>query len=153
MNDADPWSSVNRDANHASDVIKMALSETFGAVEGIDPDAEVLFEKLVGELIIVVIGLWGRHAVDLFHLGQVGPVSMLLHIVVIKQHLLTNVIGNELVRLDVGPFLIDLVQHFVFFTDDPGSRIELLQIVGDRVLDVHVSHSEDIVIALTYRRY
>lgn len=50
----------------------------------------------------------------------------------------------QLVRLDVGFLGDNLPRVIVFFSDDRGSGVEFLQIVGDRVLDVNICFSKDV---------
>ena len=71
MNDADSWSTIDSNSDHACDVIQMALGEALGAIERVNPDDHLLLEELVGELIVVVVRFRGRHPVYLLHLLQV----------------------------------------------------------------------------------
>ena len=97
----DAWSAIYRNTNHARHVVQVALCEAFGSIKGINPDDHLIFEELIGELIVVVVGLRRCHAVDLLHLCQVATITMTLHIVVLEQHFLTNVRLVKLVRHNV----------------------------------------------------
>ena len=118
MNDADSGTAVDRHTDHARDVIQVTFCEALCTIEGVDPDDHLLLKELVGELIVVVVGFWCCHTVDLLHLLQVLPVAVSLHVVVLYQHLLTNMVLVEFIRHDIGPLSLNLVDIFVFFANN-----------------------------------
>ena len=118
MNDADSGTAVDRHTDHARDVIQVTFCEALRTIEGVDPDDHLLLKELVGELIVVVVGFWCCHTVDLLHLLQVLPVAVSLHVVVLYQHLLTNMVLVEFIRHDIGPLSLNLVDIFVFFANN-----------------------------------
>ena len=142
MDYSDSRAAVNCNTDHTCYVVQVAFSEAFCAIEWVNPDDHVLFEELAGELEKVVVSLGCRHAVDLLHLLQVAPIPVLLHIVVLDEHFLTDVVLVEFIRHDVGSFRGDLVQVLVLFTNNRCARVKLFQVVHDRILDVHVHLGE-----------
>ena len=149
MNYANSRSTVDCDSDHASDVVQVAFCEPFRPIEWVNPDDHVFLEEFIGELIVVVISFRRRHSIYLLHLLQVLPVAVPLHIVVQDQHFLTNMVLVELVGHDVGSLRCYLIHIVIFLTNDGRPGVELSQVVHDRVLDVHVHFSEDILRALT----
>ena len=145
MNYAYSGSSVDCHTDHARDMIQMAFREAFRAIKWVNPYDHLFLKKLVRELIIVVVGLWCRHAVNLLHLLQILPVAVPLHIVVLNEHLLANMVLVELVGHDVGSFSGYLIYVLIFFTNDRGSWVKLGQIVHHGVLDVNIDLSEDVL--------
>ena len=123
MDDTDSRASVDCNADHARDVVEMALGKALRAIEWVNPDDHVLFKEFAGELEKVVVSLGCRHAVDLLHLLQVTPITVLLHIVVLDEHFLTDVVLVEFVRQDVGSFSGDLIFDFVFFSNNRCARV------------------------------
>ena len=148
VDDADPWPAIYGHSYHRGYVVQMAFGEPRGSIQWVYPDDHLLLEKLVRELIIVVVCLWSRHAVYLLHLLEVCPVAEPLHVVVVYQHLLADVHLVELVRHYVGLLSADPVDVVIFFTDDSGSGVQLLQVVDHSVLDVHVGFGEHILLVL-----
>ena len=145
MDDSDARSSINSDANHACDVIEMALCETFRTVEWVNPDDHFFLEKLAWKLKEVVVCLRGRHAIHLLHLLQVAPIAVPVHVVVLDEHLLTDMVLIQLVGHDVRSLADYQVLHLIFFADDLRSGVQLLQVVHDSVLNVDVNLCEDII--------
>ena len=68
-----------------------------------------------------------------------------MHIVVLDEHLLTDMVLIELVGHDVRSLGSDQILHLVFFTDNLRSWVELLEIVDNCVLNVNISLSKDIL--------
>ena len=126
----------------------MAFCKAFCAIKRVNPDDHVLFKKLAGKLEKVVVSLGCRHAVDLLHLLEVGPVAKPLHVVVVYQHLLADVHLVELVRHYIGLLCADLVHVVIFFSYNCGSGVQLLQVVDHSVLDMHISLGEHIFLVL-----
>ena len=144
MDNTDAGPPVYCHANHARDVIQVALREALGPIKRVNPDDHLLLEELVRELIVVVVCLRGRHSINLLHFLQIAPVAMPLHVVVGEEHLLTDVVVAQLVWHDVWLFCRHSVFHGILLADDRGSRVELLQIVLHRVLNVHIDLGEDV---------
>ena len=130
-------------------MVQMTFSEALSAIKRVYPDDHIFFEEFVRELIVVVIGLRRGHAVDLLHLSQVAAVAMSLHVVVLNEHLLTDVVAAKLIRQNVGLLSDNLVFNFILFSDDRSSRVQLAEVVHHSVLDVHVNFSEYIRSALS----
>lgn len=101
MNDSDSGSAIDGNADHACDVVQMAFGEAFCAVERVDPDDHVFFEEFVWELVEVEVGLRGLLTVNVFQISQITPVPMLMHIIVVQKHFLTDVMLIQLVRHDI----------------------------------------------------
>jgi len=68
VNDANSRPSIDSDTDHGRDMVEMTLGEAPSAVQGVDPHHQLLLEELVWKLVVVVVSLWGCHAVDLLHL-------------------------------------------------------------------------------------
>ena len=102
MDDTNAGPSIYSHADHARDMIQVAFCEPFSTIKRIDPDDHLLLEEFVRELIVVVVSFGRRHAVDLLHFLQVASVTVLVHVVVLHQHLLTDMILVEFVGHDVG---------------------------------------------------
>ena len=147
MDDTDAGPSVYSHTYHACDMIQVAFGETFCAIKRIYPYDHLLFEKLVRELVVVVVSLGRCHAVDLFHFLKVASVTVLMHVVVLHQHLLTDMILVEFVGHDVRALSRNFIFDLIFFTDNNRSRVQLTQVVFYRVLNVHVYFSEDILLS------
>ena len=145
MDDTDSRASVDCNADHARDVVEMALGKALRAIEWVNPDDHVFLEELVGELVVVVVSLGRRHAIYLLHLLQVLPVAVPLHIVVLNQHLLADVVLVELLGHDVGSFCCYFAHIVIFLANDRGPRVKLGQVVHDCVLNVHVHFGEYIL--------
>lgn len=145
MNNTDARTSIDRNSNHARNVIQMTLGEAFGSVKWVNPDDHLLFEEFVGELIVVVVSLWRCHAVDLLHFLEIASISMSLHIVVLNKHLLTNMVLIQLIWHDVRSFCSNLVFDFIFFSNDRRPWIKLTKIVHHSVLDMHVNLCKNIL--------
>lgn len=89
-----------------------------------------------------------RDTINELEFSQVASVAALLLLdVVIQKQLSAHVVHIELIRLYVGRFGGNLVDHFVLFTDDRCSGIQLFKVVYDGVLDVDISFREDICAA------
>ncbi len=101
MNDANARSAVDSNSNHTGDMVQMTFSETFCAIKWINPDNHILFKELIRELVVIVVSLWGGHPINLLHFLKIAPVAVTLHVVVLDQHFLTDVIGVKLVGHDV----------------------------------------------------
>mmetsp|Transcript_39638 Transcript_39638/g.51945 ORF Transcript_39638/g.51945 Transcript_39638/m.51945 type:complete len:333 (-) Transcript_39638:8-1006(-) len=144
VNNADSGASVDRDTDHTRNVVQVALCEALGAVERVDPDDHLFFEELIGKLVVVVVGFRRGHAVDLLHFLQVAAIAVPLHVVILNEHLLTDVALVELVGHDVRALCRHHVLHFVFFANNRRSRVQLCQVVHDCVLDVHVDLGEHV---------
>ena len=156
MNDTDARTSINCNSNHARNMIQMSLCEAFGSVKWVNPDNHLLFKKLVRKLIVVVISLWRCHAIDLLHFLEIASISMSLHIVVLNEHFLTNVVLVQLIGHDVWSFCSNLIFDFVFFSNDRRSWVKLTKIVHHCILDMHVNLCENIlsiVIVFLFHRY
>ena len=145
VNYAYSGSSVDCHTDHARDMIQMAFREAFCAIKWVNPNDHLFLKKLVRELIIVVVSFRRRHSVNLLHLLQILPVAVPLHIVVLNEHLLANMVLVELVRHDIGPLSRYLINELIFFTNDRCSRVKLGQIVHHCVLNVNVDLSEDVL--------
>lgn len=145
MDDANAGPAVDGDADHAGDVVQMAFSEAFRAIERVNPNHHVFLEELVGKFIVVVICLGRRHPIYLLHLLQVAAIAVLLHVVVLDKHLLADVVLVELVWHDVRRLCHDQIFHLVFFADNGGAWVQLAQIVHDCVLDVNVHLCENVL--------
>ena len=144
VNYANPRSAVYCHANHARYMIQMAFCKAFRSIKWVNPNDHLFLKKLVRELIVVVVGLWSRHAVYLLHLLQVLPVSVPLHIVILYEHLLANVVLVELIGHDVWPLSRYLVHVLILFPNNSGSWVKLGQVVHDSILDVNIDLGEDI---------
>ena len=147
MDDTDAGPSIDSHTYHACDMIQVAFGESFCAIKRIYPYDHLLFEKLVRELVVVVVSLGRCHAVDLFHFLKVASVTVLMHVVVLHQHLLTDMILVEFVGHDVRALGRNFIFDLIFFTDNNRSRVQLTQVVFDCVLNVHVYFSEDILLS------
>lgn len=93
MNNTNTRTSIDSDSNHTGDVVQVTLCKSLSSVKGIDPDGHLFFFKLIGKFVEVIICLGSSHAVNIFHLQEVIPVPVLLHVVIIKQHFLGYVLG------------------------------------------------------------
>jgi hypothetical protein len=72
---------------------------------------------------------------------------MLLHVIIVDEHLLRDVLSVQLVRHDIRWLSVHITGFtidFVFLTDDGCTRVHLFQIVDDRVLDMDICFGEDI---------
>ena len=118
MNYADPWTAIYRNTNHAGNVIQVSLSEALCAIEWVNPDDHVLFKELAGELEKVIVGLGSCHPIHLLHLLQIAPVAMLVHIVVLDEHFLTDVVLSQFIGHDVGSLCRHLIFDFILFSYD-----------------------------------
>ena len=147
VNDTNAGPSINSHADHARDMIQVAFCEPLSAVKRIYPDDHLLLEELVRELIVVVVSLGRRHAVDLLHFLEVASVTVFVHVVVLHQHLLTDMILVEFVGHDVGALTCYRVFDLVFFADYDRTRVQLTQVVFDSVLNVHVHFSENVLLS------
>ena len=149
MDDTYAGPSIYSHTYHARDMIQVAFGESLRAVKRIDPDDHLLFEKLVRELIVVVVSFGRCHAVDLFHFLKVASVTVLVHVVVLHQHLLTDMVLVEFVRHDVGALARYLIFNLIFFADNDRTWVQLLQVVFHRVLNMHVYFSENVLLSCT----
>jgi len=70
---------------------------------------------------------------------------MLLHLVIIEQHLLANVTMVELVRMNIRILHLHLARDIVLLADNCCPGVQLLEVVLDRVLNVHVGIGEYIL--------
>lgn len=68
VDNAYTWSPIDCHADHGGDMVEMTLGEAFCAIKGVDPDYHVVFEKLIGKLVKVVVSLRGGHSINLLHL-------------------------------------------------------------------------------------
>lgn len=131
-------------------MVQMPLSETFGSIEGIDPDDHFVLEKLVRKLhvqVLVEVSFGGRHTINAFHFLEIASQALPLHRVVIEEHLLGDVVRVKLIWLNVrlARHVCRIVNVFIFFANDFGSGVELFQTVSDGVLDVKIGLCEDIL--------
>ena len=144
VNDSDTGSTVYSYAYHARDVVQMAFSKAFCAIKRVDPDDHVFLEEFIRELVIVVVSFRSSHTVDLLHLLQVTAVAVSLHIIVLDEHLLTDMILVELIGHDIGTFSHNLTFNLVLLANDLRSRVQLAQVVDHGVLDMDIDLSKDI---------
>ena len=126
-------------------MVEMAFREAFRAIKRVYPDDHVLLEELVRELVVVVVSLGCGHAVNLLHLLQVTAVAVPLHVVVLNEHLLTDMILVKLVGHNIWTLGHDLVFHLVLLANDRSARIQLRQIVYHGVLDMNIDLGEYIL--------
>jgi hypothetical protein len=145
MDNPDSWAAFNRNTDHAGDVVQVTLGEALGTIQWVDPDHHIVFVKFIRKFQLVTLLLWSRNPVYLLHVLEVAAVSILLLAdIVVEEKFSADVIHVELVGLNVWSLLLDLAGHFVFFANDRSSGVELLQVVDDRVLNVHISLRENI---------
>ena len=144
VDNSNAGSSINRDSNHTRNVIQMTFSETFRSIKRINPDDHFFLEKLAWELEEVVVCLGSGHPIDLLHLLEVAPIAMSVHVVVLDQHLLTDMVLIQFIGHYVRSLSRNHVLNLVLLADDCGPRVQLLQIVHHCVLDVHINLREDV---------
>jgi hypothetical protein len=122
----------------------MALGEASGPVERVDPNNHLVFIKLIRELVVVEVSFRGSYTVNLLEFVEIVAVGVLLLLVVVQQHLAADGVLVELIRLDVWLAVGHLAGVLVFLANDFGPGVQLLQVVDNSVLDVHVRLCEDI---------
>ena len=104
----------------------MSLCEPLGAIERVNPDDHIVFVELIRELLGMPFCVCCRNTINELQFSQVAPVAALLLLdVVIQKQVSAHVVYIELIRLNVGRFCGNLVYHFVLFTDDCGSGVQL----------------------------
>ena len=123
----------------------MTLSKPFSSVEGINPNLHLVLVKLVWEFVVVEVRLRCSHSIDLFELLQVESVAVLLLVVVVDEHLLTDRVLVQLVGLDIRLLLENLTVQLILLTNNVGSRIKLLEIIHNRILNINVCLREHII--------
>jgi len=69
---------------------------------------------------------------------------MPLHIVVLNEHLLTDMLCVELIGHDIRALSDDLIFDLIFLANDRSPWIQLAQVVHHSVLDVNIHLGEDI---------
>lgn len=107
VNDSDSRPLVEGYSDHACDVVKMPLSESFGPVQGINPNDHVILVELVREFIEVPVSCSRLLAKHHLLFPQVFFVSKLMVFVVLKQQFLRDMLLVNLVWLNVR--LLDIV--------------------------------------------
>lgn len=151
MDDSYAGSPIDRHTDHARNMIQVALGESLRAIKRVNPNDHLLLKELVRELIIIVVSFRRCHAVDLFHFLQVTPVAVLMHMVILHEHLLTDMILVELVRHDVRPLRRHLIRNSVLLTNYDRPWVQLTQIVFDCILNMDVDFCEDVLRSRPFR--
>lgn len=90
MNNTNSRSSTNTDSDKGCDVGHVTFCKTFSTIEGIDPDFHLIFVKFIWEFIIVEISFRRHDPVYLFKLLEMSSVGVLLLVVVVDKHFLTD---------------------------------------------------------------
>ena len=104
MNNSNTWSHVDTNTNHACNVMQMALSESLGAIQWVNPNDHFILVKFIWKFEEIPVRLRGCLSVDLLQLLQIIPVWSLVKLVILQQHLLGDMRFVNLVWLNIRFF-------------------------------------------------
>lgn len=150
MNYSNAGSHIETHSNHTRDMVQVALSKTLCPVKRVDPDNHFLLVKFIRKFEEVPIWFCSNLPEYLLLLSQIISIRSLLTSVVLKEHFLRDMLGVYLLRQNVRLLAWVAFIIIIFLANNFGTRVELLQIKFDGLLNPDVGRREYVTCCSTY---